>query len=123
MICHDLGERRCGSVEVDAGYTIEYRVYEYIPTVPRPPILILPNREKGTEKVATLGVTLRMTMRSAGLEGMSPADMLAVVDEATVVFAVVVAAAAAAAMANADANTTTLDARLRGGLPVVCSSG
>lgn len=47
-----------------------------IPSVPRPPILIFPNREKGTEKVTTLGVTLRMTMSSAGLDGMSSADML-----------------------------------------------
>ena len=44
--------------------------------MPRPPILTLPKRENGTEKVAMLGVTLRMTMRSAGLEGISEADML-----------------------------------------------
>lgn len=39
-------------------------------------MLSLPNREKGTEKVVTLGVTLRMTMRSAGLVGIKLADMM-----------------------------------------------
>lgn len=35
-----------------------------------------PNREKGTENVAMLGVTLRMTMTSAGFHGISLDDML-----------------------------------------------
>jgi hypothetical protein len=42
-----------------------------IPRVPRPPILMVPKREKGTLKVAMLGVTLRVTMTSAGFQGMS----------------------------------------------------
>lgn len=45
--------------------------------VPRPPTLTVPNREKGTERVTMLGVTLRMTMTSAGFHGMSLEVMLA----------------------------------------------
>jgi hypothetical protein len=47
-----------------------------IPSVPRPPIWILPNRAKGTEKVTMLGVMLRMTMRSAGLAGIKLEDIV-----------------------------------------------
>lgn len=42
-----------------------------IPIVPRPPILKRPKRLKGEEQVVILGVTLRMTITSDGLEGMS----------------------------------------------------
>ena len=43
-----------------------------IPTVPRPPIFILPNRQKGVEKVTmVLGTISRMTMTLDGSEGMS----------------------------------------------------
>ena len=45
--------------------------------MPRPPILMEPKRAKGTEKVAMLGVTLRITMTSAGFQGMSLDDMMA----------------------------------------------
>lgn len=38
---------------------------------------MVPNREKGTEKVAMFGVMLRMTIRSAGFEGINFDDMLA----------------------------------------------
>lgn len=44
--------------------------------VPRPPTLILPNREKGTESVVMmLGTTSRMTMTLAGSDGMSFEDI------------------------------------------------
>jgi hypothetical protein len=48
-----------------------------IPMVPRPPTFILPNRQKGTDRVVmTLGTTSRMTMTLAGSEGTSLEDML-----------------------------------------------
>lgn len=52
------------SLTIERQYRAEVTSYEWksIPRVPRPPILTFPNREKGTEKVAMLGVTLRMTM-------------------------------------------------------------
>lgn len=43
--------------------------------MPLPPILAVPNREKGTENVAMLGVTFRMTITSDGFCGMSFEDM------------------------------------------------
>lgn len=43
--------------------------------VARPPILRVPKREKGTEKVVMLGVRSRMTMTSAGFWGMSFEDI------------------------------------------------
>jgi hypothetical protein len=47
-----------------------------IPRVPLPPMLILPKREKGTERVMMSGVMLRMTMTFSGFEGMSLLVML-----------------------------------------------
>lgn len=47
-----------------------------LPTVPLPPIGIIPKRLNGTEKVTTLGVISRITMTSAGLAGISLFDML-----------------------------------------------
>lgn len=47
-----------------------------LPIVPRPPTLNWPKREKGAEQVMMLGVTLRMTITSDGLEGISFDDML-----------------------------------------------
>ena len=44
--------------------------------VPRPPTRTMPNRANGTETVTTLGVTVRMTATSEGLEGMSLEDMV-----------------------------------------------
>lgn len=48
----------------------------YSPTVPLPPIGIIPKRLNGTENVTTLGVTSRITITSAGLAGISLFDML-----------------------------------------------
>lgn len=49
-----------------------YTERAFLPMVPRPPILILPNRQKGTDMVVmTLGTTSRMTMTLAGSEGTS----------------------------------------------------
>lgn len=49
----------------------------YIPMVPRPPIFILPNRQKGTDIVVmTLGTTSRMTMTLAGSEGINFSDIV-----------------------------------------------
>jgi len=50
-----------------------------VPIVPRPPTLKRPKREKGAEQVMMLGVTLRMTITSDGLDGMSFDDMLVIV--------------------------------------------
>lgn len=46
------------------------------PTVPLPPIGIIPKRLNGTEKVTTLGVISRITITSAGLAGISLFDIL-----------------------------------------------
>lgn len=47
-----------------------------VPIVPRPPIFILPNRQKGTDSVViTRGTTSRITMTLAGSEGTSFSDM------------------------------------------------
>lgn len=44
--------------------------------VPRPPIFILPNRQKGTDSVViTRGTTSRITMTLAGSEGTSFSDI------------------------------------------------
>ena len=52
-----------------------------VPIVPRPPIFILPNRQKGTESVVmTLGTTSRMTMTLAGSGCDSLSDMLSYVE-------------------------------------------
>lgn len=50
-----------------------------LPIVPRPPTLKRPNLEKGAETVMMLGVILRMTVDSDGLEGVSLEVMM--VDE------------------------------------------
>lgn len=42
-----------------------------VPIVPRPPILKRPKRLKGAEQVVMFGVTLRMTITSDGLGGIS----------------------------------------------------
>lgn len=70
------------SLTIERQYRAEVTSYEWksIPRVPRPPILTFPNREKGTEKVAMLGVTLRMTMTWSGSEGMSLDDISAELD-------------------------------------------
>ncbi len=47
-----------------------------LPMVPRPPALKRPKRAKGAEQVTMLGVTLRMTITSDGLEGASLDDMM-----------------------------------------------
>ena len=44
--------------------------------VPRPPTFILPNLAKGTERVVISGVTFRITMTSAGFDGISFEVML-----------------------------------------------
>lgn len=52
--------------------------------MPRPPIFILPKRQKGTENVVmVLGTTSRMTMTLAGSEGTSFEDILNVQARAT----------------------------------------
>lgn len=47
--------------------------------VARPPIFILPNRKKGTERVVTFGAMSRITITSSGFEGTSLDVMMAVV--------------------------------------------
>ena len=42
-----------------------------IPIVALPPTLILPKRRKGVERMVMLGESLRITITSDGLEGMS----------------------------------------------------
>jgi hypothetical protein len=54
----------------------DLRNIAHIPMVPRPPILTLPKRQKGTESVVmALGTTSRMTMTLAGSAGTSFEDM------------------------------------------------
>ncbi len=74
--------RTCGgrgevSVAGVGGWRVEGGVG--VPIVPRPPTLKRPKREKGAEQVMMLGVTLRMTITSDGLDGMSFDDMLVIV--------------------------------------------
>lgn len=70
------------------------------PIVPRPPILIFPNRQKGTESVVmTRGTTSRMTMTLAGSEGTSFSDIVFFYVE---VLGSVVAVAAGASWGSGD---------------------
>lgn len=60
-------------------------------SVPRPPILTLPKREKGVLKVVISGVTLRMTMTFSGSDGMSLlAEEAMLIVESSVVVAVLI---------------------------------
>lgn len=51
----------------------------YAPIVPRPPTRNRPYRRNGTESVTMFGVMLRITITSAGFDGMSLDDMVVVV--------------------------------------------
>ncbi len=64
------------SVEAWVGMTRMHARHEAVPMVPRPPTFMRPNRQNGLDNVVMFGVTLRITITSAGLDGTSLEVML-----------------------------------------------